>query len=123
MMIQEAIDKATEGGYHLYGSDGMDTDYGGANSEYSVWTRKDNESSFIIPVEETFLDPDFWHALGRALEWEHLVMTMHTVENGRATIVTRAGHHWLSRWHRFIDHLADHLAAGKTPEAFFETLL
>jgi hypothetical protein len=36
MMIQEAIDKATEGGYHLYGSDGMDTDYGGANSEYSV---------------------------------------------------------------------------------------
>ena len=119
MMIQEAIDKATEGGYHLYGSDGMDTDYGGANSEYSVWTRKDNESSFIIPVEETFLDPDFWHALGRALAWEHPVMTMHTVENGRATIVTRAGHHWLTHWHRFIDHLA----AGKTPEAFFETLL
>jgi len=119
MMIQEAIDKATEGGYHLYGSDGMDTDYGGANSEYSVWTRKDNESSFIIPVEETFLDPDFWHALGRALAWEHPGMTMHTVENGRATIVTRAGHHWLTHWHRFIDYLA----AGKTPEAFFETLL
>jgi hypothetical protein len=119
MMIQEAIDKATEGGYHLYGSDGMDTDYGGANSEYSVWTRKDNESSFIIPVEETFLDPDFWQALGRALEWEHPVMTVHAVENGRATIVTRAGHHWLSRWHRFIDHLA----ARKTPASFFETLL
>lgn len=53
MTLEEVLKKATEGGYHLYGSDGMDTDYGGANSEYSVWTRKDNESSFIIPVEET----------------------------------------------------------------------
>ena len=118
MMIQEAIDKATEGGYHLYGSDGMDTDYGGANSEYSVWTRKDNESSFIIPVEETFLDPDFWHALGRALAWDHAVRTVHAVENGRATIVTRAGHHWLSHWHRFIDHLAER----HSPASFFESL-
>jgi len=118
MMIKDAVNKATEGGYHLYGSDGMDTDYGGANSAYSVWTRKDNESSFIIPVEETFLDPDFWQALGRGLGWDQAVRTVHAVENGRSTIVTRARQHWLSHWHRFIDHLA----AGKTPEAFFESL-
>jgi hypothetical protein len=118
MTIAEVLQKATEGGYHVYGSDGMDTDYGGANSEYSVWTRKDNASSFIIPVEETFLDPDFRHALGRALEWDHPVRTVHAVENGRVTVVTRAGCQWLSHWHGFIDHLAD----GKTPATFFESL-
>ena len=57
MTIEEVLQKATEGGYHLYGSDGMETDYGGANSEYSVWNRKDNASSFIVPVADTFLDP------------------------------------------------------------------
>ena len=118
MTIAEALQKATEGGYHINGSDGMDTDYAGANNEYSVWTRKDNESSFIVPVADTFLDPDFWHALGRGLGWDQAVMTVHAVENGRPTIVTRAGHHWLYHWHCFIDHLA----AGNTPEAFFACL-
>src|SRR5437764_5850172 len=70
MTIQEAMDKAVEGGYHLYGSDGMDTDYEGATNDYSAWTRKDNASSFIVPTEETFLDPHFWQALGRALGWD-----------------------------------------------------
>jgi hypothetical protein len=118
MTIQEAVTKATEGGYHIHGADGMDTDYVGANSEYSVWTRKDNASSFIVPVAETFLDPQFWLALGRGLGWEQAVRTVQAVENGRPTVVTRAGQHWLSHWHHFIDHLAE----GKTPEAFFDTL-
>ncbi len=118
MTIQEALHKATEGGYHINGSDGMETDYVGANSEYSVWTRKDNESSFIVPVEETFLDPAFWQALGQALGWDHTVITVHEVENGRPTIVTRAGQHWLYHWHRFLDFLAE----GKTREEFFATL-
>jgi hypothetical protein len=54
MTIQDAVNQATEGGYHINESDGMETDYAGANSEYSVWTRQDNGSSFIIPVEQTF---------------------------------------------------------------------
>jgi hypothetical protein len=119
MTIQEAVNKATEGGYHVKGADGMDTDYVGANSEYSVWTRKDNASSFIVPVADTFLDPHFWLALGWALGWEQPVRTVHAVENSRPTVVTRGGQHWLSHWHHFIDHLA----AGKTPDAFFDTLL
>ena len=118
MTVQEALQKATEGGYHVDGSDGVETDYGGANNEYSVWTRKDNASSFIVPVEATFLDPDFWHALGRALAWDHEVMTVHKVENGRPTVVTRAGQHWRYHWHRFLDFLAE----GKTAEHFFATL-
>src|SRR5262245_58756386 len=118
MTIAEALKTATEGGYHMQASDGMDTEYAGANNEYSVWTRKDNASSFIIPVTDAFLDPHFWHALGRGLGWEQAVRTVHTVEHGRATMVTRTRHHWLSHWHRFIDHLAD----GNTPETFFASL-
>ena len=118
MTIQDAVNKATEGGYHINGSDGMDTDYGGANSEYSVWTRKDNASSFIVLMAETFLDPHFWHALGRGLGWEQDVMTVYEVAHGRPTIVKRTGHQWLSYWHGFIEHLA----AGHPPEAFFARL-
>ena len=55
MMIQEAIDKANEGGYHMHGSDGMETSYDGANNEFSGWTRKDNLSTFLVPTEETFV--------------------------------------------------------------------
>jgi hypothetical protein len=68
MTITEALAHATQGGgYHIQAADGMDTAYAGANSEYSVWTRIDNDSSFIVPVAETFLDPHFWQALGRGL--------------------------------------------------------
>ena len=109
---------ATQGGYHITGADGMDTDYVDANSEYSVWTRKDTHSSFIVPVADTFLDAHFWRALGCALGWEHAVRTVRTMDNGRPTMVTRAGQQWLSHWHRFIDHLA----AGNPPDTFFATL-
>jgi hypothetical protein len=118
MTIEDALKKATEGGYHIYGADGVDTHYEGANSDFSAWTRTDNASTFMVAVEETFLDPHFWQTLGKALGWDQTVVTMHTVENGRPTIVPRAGQHWLAQWHRFFDHLA----AGKTPEAFFDTL-
>jgi len=118
MTIQEAIDKASEEGYHIKGSDGVDTDYSGASSEYSAWTRQDNKSSFMVAVEETFLDPQFWQALGRALGWNHAMITVHEVENGRPTVVTRARQHWLYHWHRFLDFLAE----GKTAEDFFKSL-
>jgi hypothetical protein len=117
MTIKEAVNKATEGGYHINGSDGTETYYSGASSHYSAWTRKDNDSSFIVTTEETFLDPEFWQALGRALGWEHRLMTVHKVENGRPTVVTKPEQHWLYHWHRFIDYLAE----GRTPESFFES--
>ena len=118
MIIEQALTAATEGGYHIRGSDGVDTSYEGASNEYSAWTRKDNHSTFMVAVEETFLDPEFWQALGRALGWDHKLMTIHAIENGRPTIVTRARQHWLSHWHRFIDHLAE----GKDAESFFASL-
>jgi hypothetical protein len=118
MLIQEAIDKANKGGYHIHGSDGMDTDYGGANSEYSVWTRKDNESSFIVPMEETFLDPQFWQALGRALGWSEGCDLVIIYVHGEEECSRCRGYYWMYQWHRFIQALAH----GNTPEAFFAHL-
>jgi len=118
MTIQEAMNKAVEGGYHLYGSDGMDTDYEGATNDYSAWTRKDNASSFLVPTEETFLDPQFWQALGRALEWREacdlVISCRHGAEEGQRC----RGYYWMYQWHCFIQTLAD----GNTPGAFFARL-
>src|SRR5262245_54487884 len=118
MKVQEVIDKAVEGGYHIYGSDGMDTDYEGANSEYSVWTRKDNESSFIVLTEKTFLDPQFWQALGRALGWHEACDLAITCVHGHEACHQSHGSYWIYQWHCFIQALAD----GHTPEAFFAYL-
>ena len=99
MHIYEAIRIATTKGYHVHSFDGVATYYNGANNEWVVWTRTDNESSFMMTVEQTLLDPAFWQAFGRALEidgvypygdWKHL-------------------------WHAFIESLA----TGGTVEAFF----
>jgi hypothetical protein len=118
MTIQEAINQAVEEGYHIYGSDGMDTEYDGANSEYSVWTRKDNESSFIVLTEKTFLDPQFWQALGRALGWYEACDLAITCVHGHEACRQCHGYDWMYQWHCFIQALAD----GNTPDTFFAHL-
>ena len=102
MTIQEALNTAVAGGYHVQGSDGVATVYSGANSDFTLWTRTDNASSFMIPLEETLLDPAFWTAFGRALAREG---------------VSQAGD-WKQLWHQFTEHLIQ----GGTPAAFFQTL-
>ena len=118
MMIQEAIDKANEGGYHIHGSDGMDTAYEGATNDYSAWTRKDNASSFLVPTEETFLDPRFWQALGRILGWSEVCDLAITCVHGEEEGQSGRGSYWMYQWYCFIQALAD----GNTPEAFFAHL-
>jgi hypothetical protein len=105
MTIQEAIKKAIEGGYHLNGADGMDTDDAGAHRACSAWTRNDTDSTWVAGVKEALLDPHFWRALGLALGWHERVETKCLIYQ----------QWWRQPWHRFIDHLAD----GYTPEAFF----
>src|SRR5947208_10657461 len=118
MTIQEALNTAVEGGYHIRGSDGMDTDYEGATNDYSAWTRKDNESSFLVPTEETFLDPQFWQALGRALGWSEACELAISCVHGEEECQSCRGYYWMYQWHCFIQALAD----GNTPEAFFAHL-
>ena len=59
MTIAEALKKAAEGGYHINGSDGMDTDSARANSACSAWTRKENDATCVADVQEPLLDPHF----------------------------------------------------------------
>jgi len=102
MTIQEAMNKAVAGGYHVQGSDGGATSYSGANSEFSLWTRTDNASSFLVPMEETLLDPAFWTAFGCMLARDR---------------VCPSGD-WKHLWHQFTEHLIN----GGTRETFFQTL-
>jgi len=62
MTMQDAINKATQGGEHIHEADGVDTDDRGASGDSSAWTRKDHQASLIVAVEATFLDPAFWSA-------------------------------------------------------------
>jgi hypothetical protein len=105
MTIQEAMKKAIEGGYHLNGADGMNTDEAGAHRECSTGTRNDTTSTWVAGVKEALLDLHFWRALGLALGWHERVDTKCLIYE----------QWWRQPWHRFIDHLAD----GHTPEAFF----
>ena len=118
MTIQEAVNTAVAGGYHLHGSDGVATVYTGANSDFSAWTRTDNDSSFLIPVEETFLDPAFWQALGCALGWEEVCELAITCGHGHEECRHCHGYYWMYQWHCFIQHIAE----GYPPDAFFASL-
>jgi hypothetical protein len=120
MTINEAIHQAVKEGYHVDNTEGIETDYNAANAEWSVWTRKDNESSFMIRVEETFLAPSFWQALGRSLGWREKDFVHHCFlcagnDDGPGDF---CGAEWRYHFHEFIDHLA----GGGNPQSFFANL-
>ena len=77
-----------------------------------------NHSSFMIPVHETFLDPTFWHALGRARDWDAPCDLAITCVAGQEESWRGHGAYWMYQWHCFIQHLAQ----GNPPEAFFARL-
>jgi len=118
MTITEALDNAVSGGYHMDGLDGMETDYAGANSAFTAWTRTDNASTFQVAVEETFLDPRFWQALGRALGWSAMCDRALLCVHGEEEYERCRGSFWMYQWHRFIQALAE----GNPPDAFFASL-
>jgi hypothetical protein len=118
MTIAEAIHTAIAGGYQIAGADGGTIAYSGANNEYSVWTRTETQSSFLVPVQETFLDPAFWHALGQVLGWDTPCDLAITCVHGDAECRRCHGTSWMYQWHCFIQHLAD----GDPPDAFFARL-
>jgi hypothetical protein len=116
MTIEEAITQAVGAGYHIQGSDGVETIYSGASSDYSAWTRKDNVSSFMVAVEETFLDPAFWQALGRALGHSE------ATEHGKLLLYAPTGTALAKKigWGEYtMVRFVDHLATGKTLASFF----
>jgi hypothetical protein len=78
MTIQEALQKASEGGYPRDATP-QDLDIRvGVLGMHAFCT---------MQVDAIFLDPEFWRALGRTLGWYDERM-------------------WKGYWQRFIDHLA-----------------
>ena len=119
MTIEEAITLAMYEGYHIHGSDGVETSYSGASSDYSARTRKDNGSSFMVAVEETFLDPNFWSALGRALGHGD------ETEQGKLLLYSPTGSALAKKigWGEYtMVRFVDHLTTGKSPASFFKSL-
>ena len=124
MTIQQAIEKAIEGGYMKA------KDYFGyipsvvkevhynkpekLHQGHNFFERTSGsfhfgsakKYSFSISVNEIFLDPLFWQSLGKAMGWRQ----DEDQWGDRAE--------WVSQWHRFIDHLAE----GGTAESLFEKL-
>jgi hypothetical protein len=93
MTIQEAIDKAIEGGYP-----------------------KERLDNLSVPVQAPcFLETTFWEALVRALgvegDFEYIQLSRDVPRKIRQPM-------WLYYWHRFTSHLV----AGNTPESFFAHL-
>lgn len=114
MTIQEVFQTAVETGYHVNSFDGVDTSFSGANAEWSVWTRSDNASSFMLRVEETFLDPAFWSCVfGPEGKERALTLIDHLFEGGSAESFFRTCdgprrakkrrlRHWLQSKPRFV---------------------
>jgi hypothetical protein len=93
MTIQEAINKAIEGGYP-----------------------PERIADLSVPVQaQCFLETTFWEALVRALgiegDFEYIQLSRDAPRKIRQPM-------WLYYWHRFTSHLV----AGNTPESFFATL-
>ena len=93
MTIQEAIDKAIEGGYP-----------------------KQRVEDLALHVQaEYFLETTIWEALVRALgvegDFEYIQLSRDKPRKIRQPM-------WLYYWHRFNNHLA----TGKSPASFFDTL-
>ena len=90
MTLQEVLTKVAEGGYHHDAKHRALGIHVGVIGTHALRT---------VYVDEIFLDPNFWRALGRTLGWHHERV-------------------WKGQWQGFIDHLAQ----GNTPESFFTTL-
>jgi len=101
MTIQQAIEKAIEGGLR----EGEKWKFVSANRYWAVWL-DGNGTETTIAMEMYFMSPLFWQSLGKAMGWRQ----DEDQWGDRAE--------WVSQWHRFIDHLAE----GKDAESFFKNL-
>ncbi len=131
-MIQDAIEKAIEGGYEPF--------FSAKYNELQIKEAMINGGDFMVDVglgmpyrrdiNSILLDPLFWQALGKAEGWHNEEWT--TCRNGCQVDgqgegchhdLNREGHYrkpfWHYQWRKFIDHLAE----GKDIDSFFESLL
>lgn len=113
MTIQQAIEKAIEGGYDgevIYGSKA-------ANTLARVARTKSLTSN--IYLYNVLLDHLFWQSLGKAMNWgEETECPACGQDTDDGSEDQENWHVGLFQWHCFIDHLAE----GKDAKSFFEKL-
>lgn len=110
MTIEEAIKKATEGGWQ---SDKKE------RAKVNLFNRYAHENIFC--------DSKFWQSLGKGLAWKGFYRnasdsTWSLYDLRKSDDNDFVDDHWIPvwkyRWHQFIDHLAE----GKTASDYFKTL-
>lgn len=108
MTIQQAIEKAIEGGYR----GGMI----GECPDGSFWGAEEFMRSGAN-INDFFLDPLFWQSFGRAMWWHD--EPCQACDPYEGTHCSRSyATNWQREWHHFIDHLIE----GKDAESFFKEL-
>ena len=116
--MEQAIQKAIEGGYDV---------------KKSLGIPKNVEANY--PIEQVGAnmwrvctsDPLFWQALGKAMGWpevshfrEEIITTFDKEQNKVVSQATSNSYNMsVYHWHRFIDHLAE----GRDADSFFANLL
>ena len=108
--IQEVIRLSIEGGYKKKGCRFEDID------KLGMFCSKENEVLWV-PKETLFLDPLFWHCLGKSLGWKDIWEIEYRKESGYIETWERP------EWHYWQYKFIDHLAENKDPGLFFEKLL
>lgn len=110
MTIQQAIEKAIEGGWkHPF------TGLPAFRAPTEEWL-KENWRKYA----HIFLDPLFWQSLGKAMGWKMVndfSGEQCVRQHGNCTDMD-CNPEWKYMWHRFIDHLAE----GKDAKSFFEKI-
>lgn len=103
------IEDGVAGGftYRCLPGDGMECKYDSCNSEWAVFTRKDNHSSICPTIEELVLRPDFWQAVGKTRGWSFPVVTYRRYSTPNSEVSMENTNRYVNEMHRFIDALAD----------------
>jgi hypothetical protein len=111
MTIQQAIEKAIEGGLR----EGEKWKFVSANRYWAVWL-DGNGTETTIAMEMYFMSPLFWQSLGKAMGWEEELV----IENYDTIAYQywKGRPQWVFEWHRFIEYLVE----GKDAESFFKNL-
>lgn len=118
MTIQQAIEKAVEGGYHR-GQIGT-SPIVEINCDFAITETKGERNHYGLAW--VWLDPLFWQSIGKAMGWsKELVCArcgLHGCDNCYFENRWVIQQEWLYQWHRFVDALAE----GKSAEDFFKEL-
>ena len=111
MTIQQAIEKANEGGWNW-------------KEDFEYPADLDVSPGYAVALataskEKVLLSPRFWQGLGKSLGWNRrMMLQVYTKDDGERSNTVDGAAEWIYQMHRLVGHLAE----GKSIESYFETL-